>query len=250
MQEARFLSEVSNLRDYLVKTANVSPAKELLKQLTGRSPVAIIMALRLLHGQGFIEWEPETLWLTLEHDGISTTAEDRHKIQAAITLLKNPAFFWDSIVFQRTVQAFDEEVTDPDSLVEPHAAVMSWAIYSAIAVRRLDEEDNVVPEFDEDVQAFVAVCLRRQGFVLAPEYLDFSQEVLDKQWAKKDASFTKEVKDAFEHLDKSALAHTEFAEDPLGVQLAQLSGCHLYLAEKISSMYDDIGLLKSAPLVT
>ena len=243
---AKFLEIAPGLQNYLVKTAAHLPAKDVLKVIQGKSAVSIFMALNVMYGKDFVDWESETLWLTLEHDGIVTDEYSRNKIQAAITLQHNPAFFWDGLVFSRTVQAFQDESTDPDSLSEPSAAAMACAVFESKVLRRLDTAEPEVPDFDEDVQLFVAVCLHRYGLVACPVHLEFAEEALEKQWPKENAAFTHEVKAAWSDLDKDALAHTEFPEDPLGIQLAKLSGCFLCTKERMHQMFDEIALLKSS----
>ena len=108
MEELNTLADVfrSKIGNYTVKTPERKAiSQEVLTNPTERSAIALIMSLRNLYGVEYLYWEPETLWLTLEKDGIVLNELTRDKIQAAITLFINPAFFWDNLVFQRTVQA-------------------------------------------------------------------------------------------------------------------------------------------------
>lgn len=207
---------------------------------------ALYMAARILYGVDILHWEPETLWLTLEQDGIELAAQARSKLMAAITLQLNPAFYWDSLVFQQTVQAFNDENTNPESLQECHPAHMAWAVHEAGFIRGLDPHDHEVPEFDEDVQLYVAVCLKRDGFLALPKELDSEemQVALDKQYPQETKNTRDEVREAWHKLPKTRLQHTEFAEDALGVQLAQLAACHVYVEEKSEALAVEIQDLK------
>lgn len=237
------------LQGYLVKTASREvSARKVLEQADQRTATGLYMAARTLYGADFLHWEPETLWLTLQHDGIELPLRARDKLMAAMTLQLNPAFYWDHIVFQNTVQALNDEQVLPESVQECHPAHMAWAVKEAGILRGLDPHDHEIPEFDEDVQLYVAVCLKRAGFLIPPDALDEEEFViaLDKQYPPKAKNARTEVRDAWKKLPKTRLQHTEFAEDPLGVQLAQLSACYVYVemkAEEVAAEIHDLSLI-------
>lgn len=234
------------LQSYLVKTASrEATARRILMNSEGRTATGLYMSMRTLYGAEFLHWEPETLWLTLEHDGIILPAASRDKLLAAMTLQLNPAFYWDHIVFQNTVQALNGEHVNPDAVQECHPAHIAWAVKEAALLRGLDPHGHDVPEFDEDVQLYVAVCLKRAGLLIPPDGVDTEEVViaLDKQYSPKAKNARDELRDAWHKLPKNRLQHTEFAEDPLGVQLAQLAACHVYVelkAEEVSSEIQDL----------
>lgn len=233
-------------QNYLVKTASrETTARSLLLNSENHAATSLYMAARILYGVDILHWEPETLWMTLQQDGIELPAHARNKLMAATTLQLNPAFYWDSIVFQHTVQTLNDEHLNPDALQECCPAHMAWAVHEAGFIRGLDPHDHEVPEFDEDVQMYVAVCLKRSGLLIPPKELDTEemQNVLDKQYPP-EAKYTRnEAREAWNKLPKNRLQHTEFAEDPLGVQLAQLAACYVYVemkAEELASEIDDL----------
>ena len=97
-------------------------AKKLLQDLPEDCPAAVIYAaVRALYGVQIQDWEPETFWLTLQKDDIDLDNEARNKLEAALTLQTNLAFYWDNLVFQNTVQALNGMPFDPDALQEPSA---------------------------------------------------------------------------------------------------------------------------------
>jgi hypothetical protein len=236
------VQKASALQPYLEKTASREvTARQLL--LSGNAhATSLYMAARILYGMDILHWEPETLWLTLEHDGIELSAQSRSKLMAAITLQLNPAFYWDSIVFQHTVQTLNDEHTNPDALQECHPAHMAWAVHEAGFIRGLDPSDHEIPEFDEDVQLYVAVCLKRAGFLALPRELDTEemQIALDKQYPRETKNTRDEVREAWNKLPKTRLQHTEFAEDALGVQLAQLAACSVYVEDRAEALATEI----------
>lgn len=238
----KFAAKCATLRGYTVKTAaRAQIARDLLKNAKGKSATALLMSLRNLHGIDVLYWEPETIWLTLERDnGIVLSIEARDKIQAGISLIRNPAFFWDNLVFQRTVQSLNGEVYDPETLQECHPGYMSWAVYEAILLRGMDPDSDAVPELDEDVQQYVAVCLKRAGYVYPPYQLKAVEDNLRGLLPPESADFIDEVKKSWERLDKEALQDREFQEDPLGVQLAQLASCYMYVKQEAEEMAEDV----------
>jgi hypothetical protein len=185
-------------------------------------------------------WEPETIWLMLEKDGLDISVEARDKILGAITLIRHPAFFWDNLVFQRTVQAFNDQLYDPESLQECHPAHMSWAVYEASLIRGLDPDEKDVPEIDEDVQQYMAVCLKRAGFVYPPAYLLPVADNLENMLPPAQKDFIQEVKKSWEHVDKRGLRERKFQETPLDVQLAQLASCYVYVKDQAEAMANDV----------
>lgn len=233
-------------RGMMTKTASEATkngALQVLKDPQSNTAAGLYLAARTVYGEDILTWEPETLWLTMEKDGINLPDEERGKLLAAITLVVHPAFYWDNLVFQRTVRAFNGELFDPETLQECSAGNMAWAVYEAGVIRGLDNDEAIIPEFDEDVQQYIAVCLFREGFVYPPEPLhEFVADNLEGLFPKGSyaATLKKEVADSWAGLDKDILERTEFFENELGVQLAQLSACYLYVKGLADQLADDL----------
>jgi len=240
-----FAEKVASFKDYTVKTTErEGVARYLISRTPETAASALLMALRTLYGIDALFWEPETIWLTLEKDNIDAQAEDRDKIQAALTLIHNPAFFWDNLVFQRTVQAFNNQLFDSETLQECHPAHMAWAVYEATLIRGLDPGDAGVAEIDEDVQQYMAVCLKRAGFVYPPEQLSMVEDNLANMLPKDQWPFIEKVKKTWGRLSKKALPERIFQEDPLDVQLARLAAVYEYVKERGKFMAGDIVALE------
>ena len=117
---------------------------------------------------------------------------------------------------------------------------MAWAAYEGTLLRGMDPEDpETVPEFDEDVQQYIAVCLQRAGYVYPPNRLQMVSDNLAAMLPEESREFVANVKKSWEGLDKGALQERTFPENPLGVQLAQLSSCYLYVQEQAESLAKD-----------
>lgn len=243
----QFRTKVSTLHNYTVKTASRdSVVRGILENPVGKSATSLLMAIRNMYGIDALYWEPETLWLTLEGDGIDLSVEARDKLQAAISIIRNPAFFFDNLVFQRTTKSFAGEPYDPEALQECHPAHMAWALYEAALLRGLDPETQEVPEMDEDVQQYCAVCLKRAGYVHPPDQMKNVADNLLGLLDPSARSLAEEVKKSWSHLNKEALRDKKFSEDPLEVQLAQLASCYEYVKERAASLATDVMELEHA----
>jgi hypothetical protein len=238
--DAPFLSDENDPRRKKVE--------EYLKN-ENRSALALYKALFSLYGREFLEWEPETLWLTLEKDGVSLEIEARNKIQAARTLKTTPASLWDNSVFQHLTQALNDIPFDPDALQECDPAHMAWTVIESQEILSAgegadDDDFKESPEYDEDVQAYVAVCIQRDGMVCLPDPLLFAQDALDNispEGAKKLAVEVRRIWDQVK--DFVNLHDVEFAETPEQVQLAKLAACRLYTNRREEDMRRDVGQL-------
>ncbi len=236
---------------YQIKTASREKiAESFLKAPDNRTATVLLMALRSLCGAGVLAWEPESIWLTLERDnGIELDEVARNKIQAAITLVVTPSFYWDNLVFQRTTQALNGELFDPEALQECHPAHMNWAVYEAQIIRGHDpdeiggegeDEDSTPLELDEDVQQYAAVCLKRAGYVYPPPMLTPVADNLAQMLPKDSQEFMRDVKKRWGHLDKEALLDRTYQENPLGVQLSRLASCVVYTMSRAQSLAEDV----------
>ena len=233
------------VRDYEGQTpGRVKTAKRFLENSDGRAATVLLMALRTLCGPGVLAWEPESIWLTLERDhGIDLPEVARDKVQAAITLIINPSFFWDNLVFQRTTKALNGEIYDPSALQECHPAHMNWAVYEARIIRGHDpdtDDAEAYIELDEDVQQYVAVCLHRAGYSCPPHYLHQVADNLQAMIPAENHLEIGAVKKRWQHLDKGGLPDRVFQETPLGIQLSHLAACYVYAQEQAQNLAKDV----------
>lgn len=246
---AKFTSLASGLNEYMVKTASRELiARKFLEASENRCATVLYMCVRTIYGSEVSDWEPETLWITLDKDGIDLPEEAHNKLQCVLALHKNPAFYWDNIVFQWTTQALNDELYDAEAIQECHPAHMAWAVYEAGVIRALDPDDKVIPELDEDVQQYIALCLKRAGYVYPPDSLKSVADNLEGMLPKEQSSFIQLVKNSWSHLNKKILRERVFPEDSLGVQLAQLASCYEYVKDRANSMAADVLSIERAIL--
>lgn len=189
-----------------------------------------MVAAKNLHPD-FHAWEPESLWLTLERDGVDVSARSRDKIQAGLALLLVPAFYWDAHVYEKTAIAFDQRLSNPDAIEEASSAQLAWATVEASWVLSL--ENRKVPDFANEPTAYSAVVMHREGLLLAPEQLKFAQETLTRMNHASGGLST--VKDRWAALDKKALETHAFEETEEGVHLARLAAIEMHVQHKRAS---------------
>jgi hypothetical protein len=210
--------------------------KDIILQLLKEpnTPAAtLLVACSKLYSYDVFYWEPETLWLSFERDHkLDLDVIVRDKIQAAISLIRNPVFFSDNLVFQRTTKSFNGEIYDPEVLQECTPASMCWSVYEACVIRGVDPETHVIPDLDEDVQQYIAVNLKRAGFVCAPKPLREINNNLLKMLPAETKKLSDYVWKTWETSDKTSWVNYPFTESPADVQLAQLAATYYYVRDK------------------
>jgi hypothetical protein len=189
------------------------------------SAVALLKALERVVGD-HLTWEPESIWMELQHRGIDLPTECRAKILAGITLHLMPGFYWDAIVFEKTVVSLEGHPANADILEEPAPAWLAWAVTEA----RMITEPH---EFQHEPRAYVGVVLARAGFALAPEQLAFAQKALDRE--RHDDDLRDLIAERWQRVDKSRLEMLSLQETREDVQIARLAAVELHVRERTAA---------------
>jgi hypothetical protein len=176
----------------------------------------------------FLAWEPESIWLELQHQDVDLPVENRIKVMAGVALRLVPSFYWDAIVFEKTAIAFDGHPCNPDILEEASPARLAWAVVEAAWIIR--DANDASWEVGSEPRAYAGVILNRAGFVLAPEQLDFAQNALDR--IRHHDHLTDEVKERWAKVDKNGLEKLTLQEAPVDVQIARLAAVELHVCER------------------
>lgn len=204
----------------------------------------LLVAAKNVLGPGVLTYEPDTIRTELEdREKLTVPAVNYDKLLAAITIRDVPAFYFEVLTFQNTVLAFNHEYLDPEVVVECSPAQISWGVYEAELI--LQEDGQSIPSFDNEPTIYTATVLHRAGFVAAPTLLAFAQAELDKLNSKE--LNVKDVRAAWDKLNKSTLASHTFEETPLGIQLAKLAAVELYVRELAEEYDKAIRTLRDAP---
>lgn len=203
---------------------------------------ALLIATKMLLPDCY-HWEPESIWIELARKGLKVPEVNHVKIQAALTLVFVPSFYWDGVIFEKTALAFDDVVPNPAALEEATSAQLAWAVDAAA---HIDQRHALGPHrFQHEPATYAAIVLHREGFVWAPSQLAFAQEQLDSMITK-DAPFQGRVKTVWEGLKNDpSLAERGFAETPLDVQLARLAAVELHVRDKQGRRAADLSQLKA-----
>jgi hypothetical protein len=200
------------------------------KDLLQNPDTAAVVLMQAAHARlgDFLAWEPESIWLELQHRGIDLPESNRAKLMAALTLRLIPSFYWDAITFEKTAIAFDGAMPNPDTLEEASPGRLAWAVVEAAWILRLAKDATW--EFNSEPRAYAGVILARAGFVLAPEQLAFAQPTLNRE--RFHTHLFEEVKERWARVDKDHLAALSLQETPVDVQIARLAAVELHVRER------------------
>jgi hypothetical protein len=207
-------------------------AAELLRDDATVASVVCKAAESLLD-EGWRLWEPETIWLELhrKHD-IDLPLGNRQQLMAGRNLLLTGRFFYDGLVFDRSCAAFANEVLDIEGFDDTHVAHLAWGVDEGKKLSELFEDPFL--EFDREVIGVTALQLWEEGFVVAPQELEFAQAALDGLWPKTDEvkALRREVKELWPDVREHPLKEIPFPETQKGVQMARLASVEVFLAER------------------
>lgn len=191
---------------------------------------AVCKALEAVVGEGWLLWEPESIWKELKYKGVDVPLGNRQQIMAARGLLVHGRFFYDGLVFDRSCAAFSNEVLDIDELDETLAMHLAWGVDEAKKLCDLFEDPFL--EFDREVHTVVSAQLWEEGFIVAPDELTFAQGALDREWPQESRKLKKEVETLWNSLRSHDLRQVPYPETAKGVQCARLAGVQVFLDER------------------
>lgn len=215
----------------------MTPAKDTLTSSTA-SAVALCRAAEIVLGD-HLDWEPESVWVDLDRQGIIVPAEARDKLMAAIALRLVPAFYWDAMVMANTAVALGGRPAHVEIVEEASPAALAWAMIEAAWIRKLHDLEALRPEHEPI--AYVAVILDRSGFVLAPEQLSFAQDALDARRPR--SGLLADVRQRWSGVDKARLADLALQENLVDVQVARLAAIELHVRARRASAEAELARL-------
>lgn len=168
--------------------------------------------------------EPESIWISLDKMGVNLPVVNQAKIHAYIALKIMPAFYWDALVFEKTAIAFSNEIPTPDHVEEATPEQLACAVIEAGKIV------TTVHEFDTEPKRYTAVVLHRNGFVLAPEVLSFSQNYLDI--LNKNSPLKSKVSESWKTFKISLDSKVQdLKENEVDVQLYRLASVQLHVED-------------------
>jgi hypothetical protein len=137
-------------------------------------PIALVMVLMKEFGHDWFDWESEALKheILLSFNATSVSEQNWQKIQAARTLMLATGFWAEWEVFEKIVQAFNNNVPIFDVL---QRCTLGQLMVGVDIAAQLREE-----EFDDEVKRYIACCAVEQGVTYLPPPLDFAQLTLSQ----------------------------------------------------------------------
>ncbi len=215
----------------------MTSAKDMLASRT-TSAVALCEAADMVLGD-HLSWEPESIWIDLDRQGVAVPVEARDRLMAAIALRLVPAFYWDAIVMANTAAAFDGRPAHVEIVEEASPGALAWAVVEAAWIRRRRDLEALHPEHEPT--AYIAVILDRAGFVLAPEQLSFAQEALDARRPR--SGLLDDVRQRWSSVNKTQLTDLALQESPVDVQIARLAAVELHVRSRRASAEAELARL-------
>lgn len=198
-----------------------------------------------LLGPTWLSWEPETLWLELDRQGVSVPISNREQIMAGRSLITTGRFWYDALAFEKTCIAFNNEEATHFGLEDAPVAYIAWAVDEATMINRHYENEESL-EFDREPTQYIAVQLYREGFVITPDNLKWVTTALHNQFKKFEEirKLERTIKEAWAAAPRGeALADAAFPETPEGVQLARLAAVHLYYLQRSKEQARQLAVL-------
>jgi hypothetical protein len=201
------------------------------------APSVAWKAVKKLLGVTCEAWEFDTIRIELGRRNVDTTDSLMAKLFGAMTIATSNAWTYDHDVFFAFAVACSGVSADAEALHHPTPEELCWAVSEIHAIRGIKPSDD--EGFDPDtIDPAIAVVLHDDGYVVAPDELEFAQDALDKL-NKHGANFDlkSEVLEAWKTVGKIPLAglHKQLSqldEEPAEVQIHRLGDCKLYVAER------------------
>lgn len=161
-----------------LRCSNPEFAKRLIADPDATAP-ALYAACNCLLGPTWRAWEPETIWHELDRHG---GAEVNHaKVTAVAAVAQTGAPWWSWQGFAACADSFSGTPIDPSGLVPPEPTELAAAVpeLQLLYAMAAGSEDGM-PEWSDEVEAYIAAALAYHGFCVAPSELAFVQSRLEK----------------------------------------------------------------------
>jgi len=204
-----------------------APPKTALQELATKDSfgLELLLAGKHQYGESFVTWEPESIWLL--HD---LSSENRDKLQAARTVATHATLFEEPRGFAAVSQALSGYPLDATDLQATPVEAMAWGALEGALIFALSHGTEP-GEYSPDVVEFVALSLANQGFVLAPESLDFADDRLAEHLTDEGRVLREKARSAWDALPDENLAEHKIPDTAEGVQLARLAAVQLHCDE-------------------
>lgn len=183
-------------------------------------PIEIYKFMNEHHGRDWWDWEPETIWHTLEVEhGITSTDDVKNLVMALQVTLNTHAPFEHWHIFEKVGHALNFNLVDFQML---HPLELNEAAWTRIALLKIRPKD----EFDSEVSGYIASIAKQDGLVYLPSmWFGGAQAFLDSMG--NDTELRDEVGKRFDLGREPA----ESDPLPLKIQLLRLKAIGDYVRE-------------------
>ena len=223
--------------DHRKTQQSLAKAKAIIKNDGSTATAVFISMQRLFGSNSFLGWEPESIWLELEDNGIKDFPEEnRDKVMAIVTLLMGDAFHWDAALFENTILSFNDIPIAPDAIQEASPGELSWGVLEAELLSQYAGHNG---EYDYEPTRYTGAAMHRAGLVLAPELLVFAQEELDK-FNSNQKELQEVVSDRWGTADKGKLEDLDLSEAPADVQVGRLAAIDIYVGNRADQLRKEL----------
>lgn len=208
------------------------------------SAYACMRAIDVVLGDEWMNWEPESVWLTLARSAITVPVGNRAQLMAGRGLLIHGRFWYDAVLFEKTCIALNNEEPTINAMSEAPVHFMAWAVAEAQMINK--HYEGVELPFDYECEGYVVERLFDEGYVLAPAELRWAQDALDKKLHEDAEKLKNTVREAWALSPKGeALTEERIPETPAGVQIAKLGAVDWYVTKRRQRLQLDIKALES-----
>lgn len=125
-------------------------------------------------GLDWLEWDPDVLHQQIRdlYGAVTISEHNWQKIQAIRTLMTSVGFWQEWEVFEKVVQALNNNVPRFDIAQPCTMAQLMAGVDIANSMR--------VEEFSDEIKRYIAACAIEEGVMYLPPPLEFAQEVLSE----------------------------------------------------------------------
>ena len=135
-------------------------------------PMLLYHMLSDRYGKEWLQWDTDSLWLTIQRDFPGWTIHDitKDKVNALKTLMVVDSYWQDWEVFEKVTQALNNNSVRFDLVQDPSLGQMMHSVSLAGQLRER--------KFDEEVGRYVAAVAQYAGVEYLPKPLNFAQPFL------------------------------------------------------------------------
>jgi len=205
---------------------------------------ACYYALDLLLGPTWQAWEPESIWLELDDDGLDIPVINREKIMAVRSLFTTGRFWFDAQAFEKTAISFNNEYNTHVGVEDAPVAFINWAVFEADLLHK--EVEKMTLEFDREPTNYTAIQLHREGYLITPEMLSWAEPYLTKLNCCGNDELNKKIRQLWASVPTDEdLTGVRFTETVIGVQLARQAVVRVHFDKMLRLRRKQLAALRS-----